>query len=128
MAAALMASMFILTSCEKENVAEVVAANETKAANYVLVQHGYVDEYGNIGDLYVDENNPEHTYCEIYEQKPQTRAHQNPAWTGTLTEHRDTLGCLNFYSCEDAPKNCWGSTFNPHWNKGTKPTVIVDKK
>ncbi|MBQ1653446.1 MAG: hypothetical protein II575_11720 [Bacteroidales bacterium] len=89
LAAALMASMFILTSCEKENVAEMIennATNNVKAANYVLVQKDYVDAYGFVGDLYVDENNPANRFCALYEQQPQTRAHQKPKYTGHLID------------------------------------------
>lgn len=42
---------FVLTSCEKENVAEMAASNDVKAANFVLLQKGYINEDGLVGDL-----------------------------------------------------------------------------
>lgn len=75
---------FVLTSCEKEKVAEMIennAASTLKPANFVLIQKGYVDEDGFVGDLYYNESNPKRSCLVLYEQ--QTRAHQ-PTWTGTL--------------------------------------------
>jgi len=73
LAAALMASMFILTSCEKENVAEMAEIN-AKGCNFVIAEKNIHDEYGNIGDLYVDLNNPDNAYFQITSQ---TRASEN---------------------------------------------------
>ena len=75
---------FVLTSCEKENVAEMIennAASTLKPANFVLIQKGYVDENGFVGDLYYNESDPKCRCVVLYEQ--QTRGHQ-PTWTGKL--------------------------------------------
>lgn len=118
----LMACICMLTSCEKEKVTETIAANETKAANYVLVQHGYVDEYGNVGDLYVDENNPVNRYFEIY-QRPQTRSHPNPDYTGTLHEIR-VDGQFDHHECINDPTNCWTSGTTVSFYTGTTPIIV----
>ena len=123
LAAALMASMFILTSCEKENVAEMAennATEEVKAANYVLLQKGYVDEYGNVGNLYINEKYPEDRYFEIYKQ---TRAHQK--YIGSLIQFNDSLGSFDHYDCLDEAKNCWKNGNTVSWNTGTLPSIRI---
>ncbi len=115
---------FVLTSCEKENVADVVennAAINLKHANFVLMQKGYVDEYGYIGDLYVDENDPTNKYLEIY-QLPQTRQHERP-YDGTLHAYYTPEGYLDRYECTGDPTNCWVSNGCPTWLTGTEPIV-----
>ncbi|MBQ6277093.1 MAG: hypothetical protein IJK62_10390 [Bacteroidales bacterium] len=106
---------FVLTSCEKENIADVVENNATtnlKHANFVLMQKGYVDEYGNVGDLYVDENDSKNMYLEIYQQ-PQTRAHEQPdPYDGTLHAVYSPEGWLDRYECIDDPSNCWNRIVN----------------
>lgn len=131
-AAVLMA--FVLTSCEKENVAEVVennAATNLKQANFVLMQKGYVDEYGNVGDLYVDENDSKNMYLEIYKQ-PQTRAHENPRpYDGTLYRIMNN-GVVVSYECKNEPTNCWNVVINgntvPGWTPGITPIDVPYKK
>lgn len=114
LAAALMASMFILTSCEKENVAEMIENNEGMPINFVLQQKGYVDKDGNAGDLYVDENNSSNMYLEIYEHQVQSKACTNPGdkndWTGTLVvKYKKVDGefVVSDVKCvEDVAKDC----------------------
>lgn len=105
-----MASMFVLTSCEKENVAEMIennATNNVKAANYVLVQKDYVDAYGFVGDLYVDENNPANRFCALYEQQPQTRqTPRPPKYTGTAAYKKNEYG-EKILTCTGEAKDCW---------------------
>lgn len=100
MAAALMVSMFILTSCEKENVAE-----EIKACNYVLVKENVCDEYGNIGNLYEDQtypNNPHKTYFKVtIRSKSSTRP-----FTGTWHKYV-YQGIPQYFACEGEASNCW---------------------
>jgi len=133
-AAALMASMFVLTSCEKENVAEMVENNATsnvKETHFVLLQKGYVNEDGLVGDMYGDENNPENRFFIFYEQQPQTRQNPRPPkYTGTAGTDTDAYGNV-FLTCEGEAKDCWKDSngnaccHTPTWerllnNKGKK--------
>ncbi len=110
LAAALMASMFILTSCEKENVAEMIESNATsnvKEPHIVLLQKGYVNEDGLVGDMYGDENNPENRFFIFYEQQPQTRqTPRPPKYTGTAGVKKDANG-QKILTCTGEAKDCW---------------------
>lgn len=110
LAAALMASMFILTSCEKENVAEMVENNATsnvKETHIVLLQKGYVNEDGLVGDMYGDENNPENRFFIFYEQQPQTRqTPRPPKYTGTAAYKKNEYG-EKILTCTGEAKDCW---------------------
>ncbi len=130
MAAVLMA--FVLTSCEKENVAEMTVNNGVNEANYVLLQKGYVNEDGFVGDLYYNENNPNDRGFIIYEQQPQTsRALEKPKWTGTLTpvyQYVDGRPVIITYVCDEnkAATNCYNSTDSN--GKVTFTTSVVFNK
>lgn len=123
LAAALMASMFILTSCEKENVAEMVennATEEVKACNYVLVKENVRDEYGNIGNLYEDQTYPNNPYKTYFEVTTMSRSNSRP-FTGTWKLYTFN-GIPQYYSCEGDATNCWRDTnTTPH---GTEPVRI----
>ena len=134
MAAALMASMFILTSCEKENVAEMVEM----PINFVLQQKGYVDKDGNVGDLYVDENNSSNMYLEIYDHQVQNKACTNQGnndWTGTLVvkyKKVDGVFVISDVKCvEDVAKDCRNmvdANGNTIWESSRKLEDIQGKK
>lgn len=62
LAAALMASMFILTSCEKENG---IQNSEFAAHKWILIDSNYCDEYGNCGTLYQNAYNETETLFEV---------------------------------------------------------------
>lgn len=123
LAAALMASMFILTSCEKENVAEMIEPKDViNPCNYVLVKEGFVDEYGNFGNLYADEYNPDDSYFVIIRQ---TRSHSRP-FTGTLHWKEPNASVYGIYRrcCDGAATNCWndnGHISFPHGGDLPKP-------
>ncbi len=128
LAAALMASMFILTSCEKENVAEMAENSVKKAPNFVLMQKGYVDENGYVGDLFADENNPTNRYCVIYKQQPQTRAHQQPKpFDGKLYKKYTPEGYEEGYECKGDPTNCWNNPNGVSFPSDAKPIIIREK-
>ena len=116
---------FVLTSCEKENVA--------KAANFVLLQKGYINEDGLVGDLYYNENNPNNRGFIIYEQQPQTsRAHEQPKWKGTLTpiyQYIDGRPVIVDWVCDENmdATNCYNTT-DPNGNVTFTTSVVFNKK
>ena len=112
----LMACVCMLASCEKENVAEIVESNATsnlKPANFLLIQKGYVDENGFVGDLYYNESDPKCRCLVLSEQ--QTRGPQ-PTWTGKVEPVYATDDDGNLfvwtYICDEtkSPKNCRNTT------------------